>query len=224
VRIGALIQARMSSSRFPGKVLAPLAGQPLVLHTVARVREALPADCVVVVTSTAASDDPLAAYLDAKTIPCIRGSLDDVFGRMLHALDRTRFDWFFRISADSPFVLPGLMREMIKRAAPDVDLVTNVLRRTFPKGHSLELIRTDRFRDIDRAQLTADDREHVTPYFYRHADKFNIVSFENLDAVPQHYVIDTMDDLVRLQHWVATATVPTTARFTVLESKASAGR
>jgi spore coat polysaccharide biosynthesis protein SpsF len=202
MRIGAFIQARMSSSRFPGKVLAPLNGQPIILHAVERVCAALNRENVIVLTSEAESDDPLVHYLDDKRIAVVRGPLDDVIGRFRRGLARANFDWFFRVTADSPLLRPDLMSSMRNHAGlPDVDLISNVVRRTFPRGHSMELIRSETFLALDDADLSASDREHVTSVFYRFPDRYKIVSFEMNGSGygGAGYAVDTIDDLKRLE-------------------------
>jgi spore coat polysaccharide biosynthesis protein SpsF len=202
MRVGAFIQARMNSSRFPGKVLAPLNGRPIILHSVERARTALTRDDVFVLTSEAESDDPLASYLEYKRIPVVRGPLDDVIERFRRGLAHTNFDWFFRISGDSPLLRPDLMTSMQRQAGfPNIDLVSNVVRRTFPRGHSMELIRSKPFLALDDKELSASDREHVTPVFYRFPDRYGIVSFEMAGSGygGSGYAVDTIDDLKRLE-------------------------
>jgi spore coat polysaccharide biosynthesis protein SpsF len=205
MRVGAFIQARMSSSRFPGKVLAPLNGRPIILYSVERARAALNRDDVFVLTSDAESDDPLANYLEHMGIPVVRGPLDDVFDRFRRGLARANFDWFFRISADSPLLRPDLMTSMQRQVgSPNIDLVSNVVRRTFPRGHSMELIRSKTFLALDDTELSGSDREHVTPVFYRFPDRYGIVSFEMAGTGygGSGYAVDTIDDLKRLEELV----------------------
>src|SRR5436190_24302869 len=100
-RVRAFVQARMSSSRFPGKVLAPLHGQPLIRHVLERLAAVLPEQCIVVATSREASDDPLAAYLATLGVPVYRGELENVVGRFQRCLEAFPCEWLVRISADS---------------------------------------------------------------------------------------------------------------------------
>lgn len=202
MRIGAFIQARMSSSRFPGKVLAPLNGKPIILHTVERVCAALDPENVMVLTSEAESDDPLVSYLNDRGVALVRGPLDDVIGRFRCGLARANFDWFFRVSADSPLLRFDLISSMAKHAGlPGVDLISNVVRRTFPRGHSMELVRSETFLGLDDENLTASDREHVTSVFYRFPHRYKVVSLEMNGSGygASGYAVDTIDDLKRLE-------------------------
>jgi spore coat polysaccharide biosynthesis protein SpsF len=200
--IAAFIQARMSSTRFPGKVLAPLGGRPIIARVIDRVAGAVPPDRIVVVTSSENSDDPLAAYVEHLGFTVFRGPLDDVFARFRLCLDQYPCEWFFRISADSPLLNRAVLTAMLPHAAGGaVDLVTNVLRRTFPHGHSAELLNAQSFAAIPAGPLTAAEREHVTQHYYEHPAQFRIVNLETSDAAygAQNFAVDTLDDLRRLE-------------------------
>jgi spore coat polysaccharide biosynthesis protein SpsF len=200
----AFIQARMSSRRFPGKVLAPFRGQPIVRHVIGSVTSALPSVPVVVATSVDASDDPLAAYLSSIGIPVFRGPLTDVFRRFRNCLDMFPCDWILRVSGDSPLLDPRILKAVVGRVSKPVegvDVVTTIFPRTFPSGQNAELIRTEAFRAIDMGALTDHDREHVTPCFYRHPDRFGIVNVSSgsPSLATLRLAVDSPEDLERLE-------------------------
>ncbi len=197
----AFVQARMSSQRFPGKVLAPFRGEPVVRHVVRAVAEVVGEQSVVVATSTDSSDDPLVAYLSSLGVATFRGPLDDVFERFRLCLRDFPCEWILRISADSPLLDRELLRRVVDAAAPGVDLVSTITVRTFPHGQSAELIRSDTLLALDPGELTSDDREHVTPFFYREAHRFRILSIESdsPERAGESLVIDTIEDLRRLE-------------------------
>jgi spore coat polysaccharide biosynthesis protein SpsF len=199
--VRAFVQARMSSRRFPGKVLAPFRGQPIIWHVVQRIAAALPEVPVVVATSGEPSDDPLAAYLGSRGVACHRGPLADVFGRFRTCLAEFPCDWVLRVCADSPLLEEEMLRRVVDARAEGVDLVTTTLRRTFPRGSNAELIRADSLTAIDERQLTAHDREHVTPFFHRNADRFRIINVESGDPgrAALSVAVDTIEDLARLE-------------------------
>lgn len=199
--VRAIIQARMSSVRFPGKVLAPISGKPLVDHVLERVQRAVAAEKIVVATSDQPSDDPLAAHVAARGIAVFRGPLEDVFQRFRLCVQEFPCDWFFRICADSPIYNEQLLRSFLMHTRANVDLVTNVFPRTFPKGHSVELLRTESFVLLDSGKFDANEKEHVTKFYYNHPDRFTIVNVEsgNPDLSSLNYCIDTLEDLRRLE-------------------------
>ena len=196
-----LVQARMSSRRFPGKVLAPLRGEPIIRHVLRAVECALPGAPAIVVTSVESSDDPLAAYVASLGVPVFRGPRDDVFERFRLCVTRHPCDAVLRVCADSPRLDPGVLRAVAARGERgDADLVTTTFPRTYPRGQNAELIRTAVLLDVSARELTAHDREHVTAFFYRHPERFRIVNLEsgNPRLATLSVAVDTIDDLERL--------------------------
>jgi spore coat polysaccharide biosynthesis protein SpsF len=191
----------MSSRRFPGKVLAPFRGEPIIRHVVRAVETALPEVPLLVVTSVERSDDPLVAYLRDLGVDCFRGPLDDVQARFREALSAHPCDWVLRICADSPLLDVDVLRRVVEARASDIDLVTTTEPRTFPKGQNAELIRTRSLLAIPDGDLDAEDREHVTRLFHRHPDRFRLVNVVRNGASAAHesVAVDTIEDLLRLE-------------------------
>lgn len=204
--IRVFIQARMSSQRFPGKVLAPFRGQPLIRNVIDRVAHAVPLSQIVVVTSVDPTDDPLSLYIQHLQVACFRGSLEDVFSRFQRALNLYPCEWLIRVSGDSPLMDGEIITTMLDYALHDpnrdqVSLYTNVFPRTFPVGHSVEIIHAQRFAAISADTLTADEKEHVTKVFYNHPAQYGIINRESGDPslAQKRLVVDTLDDLRRLE-------------------------
>ncbi len=197
-----MVQARMSSNRFPGKVLAPLGGKPVIAHVLSRICEAVPRERVVLVTSEDASDDPLATYVrTALELMVFRGSLDDVAGRFQACLHALPCEWFVRICGDSPAIDPELLGWMLERVSDDLDLLTNVAERTFPTGESIEIVRARTFLALGAGDLTPEEREHVTLGLYRHPERYRIRSVVAADPTlaSRRLVVDTLEDLRALE-------------------------
>lgn len=190
------IQARMSSNRLPGKVLMPFNGRPIIQNVV----DAVGVDKAVVITSIEPSDDPLADYLVNNHIHHFRGDLNDVLARFCSALHKFKPEWVMRICADSPLIPSYLIKNMSEIERGNHDLITNVFPRTFPKGHSVEILKSEALLALqDMEDLTADDREHVTSYFYRNNSAYKILSVtqpENMND--RDYAVDTREDYERL--------------------------
>ncbi|WKZ36517.1 MAG: NTP transferase domain-containing protein [Anaerolineales bacterium] len=201
MNINLIIQARMSSSRFPGKVLAPVNGKPMISHVVERLNRAFNKSAIIIATSDETSDAPLALYGHSLGVTVFRGSLNDVFERFRVCLQENPCDWFFRVSADSPYLNSKILTTMASYVDDSLDLITNVQKRTFPHGHSLELLNAKTFCRIDPSRLSADDREHVTKFYYAHTGEFRILNFENMDPdyARLNFVVDTLDDLRRVE-------------------------
>lgn len=199
------IQARMSSSRYPGKVLAPFKGRPIVAHVVDKIAQSIPKDRIVLLTSIEPSDDPLALFVRDIGVNVYRGSLNKVFDRFRGCLKEHPCNWFFRVCADSPLIDAEILNAMCLRAErSDVDLITNIQIRTFPKGHSAELIRSETFAKIDSGRLTPDEQEHITKVYYNYPEKFRIINVEsgNQLLTNYNYCVDTVDDILRLEQMI----------------------
>lgn len=196
--IGAVVQARMSSQRLPGKVLMALGDRPALAHLLDRLACASELDGVVVATSTQPDDDAIAAFCAERGTRCHRGPLDDVAARMADAAG----DWeaFVRVNGDSPLLDPALVDHGVRlfRAGDDVDLVSNVWpRRSFPRGQSVEVVRTALLRAA-LSDLDAEGREHVTLRLYDRPG-VRVVGFAaDHDASDRTLALDTPADAERL--------------------------
>jgi spore coat polysaccharide biosynthesis protein SpsF len=196
------IQARMSSARFPGKMLAPFAGRPLIAQVLERFREFDLHSRVVVLTSIDSTDDPLADFVASRcSVPVFRGDLDNVVARFQSALAEYPCEWFVRISGDSPLIDASLVHAMIGFSDHNKDVVSNVVRRTFPPGQSVECVRSDVFRTLDSKKLTSDQREHVTKVFYDRPHDWRVRSVicEDPSWMGVRMVVDHLDDLRALE-------------------------
>jgi spore coat polysaccharide biosynthesis protein SpsF len=201
--VAAFVQARMSSRRFPGKTLAPFRGRPVIAHVFDRVRcvRAIDAANLVLLTSTDSSDDPLATYAASLGVEVYRGPLDDVFARFQRCAAGRRAEWIVRINGDSPLMSPAILEAVIANAGAEWDLVTTIVPRTLPKGQNPELIRVETLLNTDPARLSADNREHVTQYYYQHPEEFRIARLHSSrpELADLNLSIDTVEDLRRLE-------------------------
>jgi len=199
--IVATIQVRMSSSRLPGKALCNVCGRTILGHVVDRLRQCKTIDGLWIATSTDRADEAIAAFAKREGINLYRGSLEDVAGRLLNAAQAAAADALVRINADSPLIDPAIVDRAVtlyRKERPD--LVSNVLRHTFPRGQSAEVIRVPALARAYREITSADEREHVTPWFYANPARVRIVGFET--ARPRETMklsVDTAEDLHRIE-------------------------
>jgi len=193
----AIIQARMGSSRLPGKSLAEVEGRPMLWHVIERVKRACLIDRVVVATSTAKADDAIEATCRDMGVTCYRGSENDVLDRYYMAARAERAPQVVRITADCPLIDPEVVDRVVRRfQRGDVDYATNAMVRTYPDGLDTEVFS---FSALERAWHEANktsEREHVTPYL--RMGKFRTANVE-CDSVTlyQHYrwTVDEAEDL-----------------------------
>jgi spore coat polysaccharide biosynthesis protein SpsF (cytidylyltransferase family) len=200
-RVAAVVQARMSSRRLPGKILKSLAGRPSLDYLLDALRSCQRLSTIVVATSVDASDDPTAAFAVARGLPCHRGSLDDVARRLLDAALTTGADAFVRVNGDSPLLDSRLVDQAVAiYQAGGVEVVSNVHPRSFPKGQSVEVISVAAMRRAVAAMDAAHDREHVTPYIYSHERDFVIRSFQAARPRPELQLsVDSPEDFARCE-------------------------
>ena len=202
MKLMVFIQARMSSTRFPGKMLAPFLGKPLIYHLVENVRAVVPIENICVLTSNQDSDIPLRAYLEALDINVFCGELNNVFERYRSAALAYGAGWIVRICGDSPLIDGRVIKHCLDKVSNDFDIVSNVFPRTFPKGQSVEIIKSSLFHTVNRNELTSEDMEHVTKYFYKNSSNYRIHSIKSNNAVHKEIntCVDTVEDLRRLEN------------------------
>lgn len=201
--ISALIQARMSSQRLPGKVLLPLAGRTVLEQVVARVRSAQRLVAVAVVTSSEPSDDPIAALCQERKIPHYRGSLNDVLDRYYQAAKALGCDSICRITADCPLIPPELINLVASEfEAGNYDYAaTNrpLGQESYPDGFDIEIIRATALEAAWKEARDPFEREHVTPFIWRHPDRFRCF-FQRCkgDLSKVRLTLDTREDYDKL--------------------------
>jgi spore coat polysaccharide biosynthesis protein SpsF len=200
----AIVQARMSSRRLPGKVLRPLAGIPMLRRVVDRVAASPGISRVVLATSVDASDDAVAAFCRDGGIVCHRGPLDDVGARFVAAAEAEGVDAFVRITGDSPLMDAAIVGEAAALyRTGDWDLVTNVLVRSFPIGQSVEVLRLSTFKAMQDRIADPAQREHVTQFYYAHPAQFRILGFTGGgDAAAVQLSVDTPEDFAAAERLI----------------------
>lgn len=160
-----VVQARMGSTRLPGKVLRDLAGRPMLAQLLRRLRDCTSLDEIVVATSIAVSDDPIAEFGASEGVRVCRGSEADVLGRILDAARATQADVIVRVTGDCPLIDARVTDRVVDELTTDssaADYASNVLRRTFPRGLDVEALYLDTLLRVDRLARTDPGREHVT--------------------------------------------------------------
>jgi len=180
MKVAAIVQARMSSSRFAGKVLKPLAGVPLLWHTLQRVRQVPEIEEVILATSTADKDIPLVAFAQKERIPVFRGSESDVLERYCLAARVFRLDVVVRVTGDCPFIDPDVTGRTVRLFLDtSSDYVSNTLVRTFPRGTDTEVFTVEALERAHARASMQEEREHVTMFMYRHPEMFACQGLKN---------------------------------------------
>ena len=214
------IEARMQSSRLPGKVLLPICGKPMIQHMVERLREAKLIDDVVIATTEHPSCDPIEELAKANDISVFRGSEDDVLARVLGAARHFDADVIVETTGDCPLHDARL----IDKAVADfmlgcTDFVSNISPYTTPRGTDVRIFTTEALAEVDRISDDPADHEHVSLYFMeRHAEyrHRNVETHLGEDAPNYRLTVDTPEDF-RLVETVYEALYPSNPRFTLFD-------
>lgn len=198
MKVVCTIEARMTSSRLPGKVLKEIVGQPVLALMIERLKRVPSIDQIVIATTDLPTDDPVEALANDLNVGVFRGSEDDVLDRVLKAAQAYDADVIIETTGDCPLIDPVIVEDCIqayKRAG--VDYLSNVLKRTYPIGMDTQVFATDILADVAKRTDDPDDHEHVSLFIYRHPDLY---SLENV-AAPDHHTapdlaltLDTAED------------------------------
>lgn len=203
MNVAAIIQARMGSSRLPGKVLMNLDGKSLLEHVIHRVQAIPSVRDILVATSEDPSDDLLAEWCHQRNIHVVRGAVHNVLQRFAQAANQTDAEWILRVTADDPFKDPQLAEQAITYARTGLyDVVCNVLPPSYPEGLDVELMRKKSLQLAAQQSQDAYEQEHVTQYFYRHPETFRLYNMQTPDH--QNYsalrvTLDTEPDFLLCQ-------------------------
>lgn len=196
MRIDAIMQARMTSSRLPGKSMRVFGAKPSIGYLIERLERSEELGGLIVATSDEASDDPIAAYAESLGVRVHRGPLANVAERFLQAAERFRLDAFVRVTGDSPLLDQRLVDEGVRiYREGGTDIVTNVYPSTHPSGQSFEVVSADLFRRTFPELSDPQDLEHVTRFFYRNGERFRIRNLESeRDEHSLQLSVDTEED------------------------------
>lgn len=205
MKIGAVIQARVSSTRLPAKVLRELpfgSGITVLEQVIRRLGKARKVDSIIVATSRRREDDAIARIALRSGAKCYRGSLNDVLSRYYHAARENELDAVVRITSDCPCIDPALVDRVIGRhRASLADYTSNTLKRSFPRGFDVEVMKFAALEDAHENAKKGYEREHVTPYIYGHPECFKIEQLKappGLSAPDIRITLDTEEDYTLL--------------------------
>ncbi|MEN0057471.1 MAG: glycosyltransferase family protein [Bdellovibrio sp.] len=196
--IAVIVQARLGSTRLPGKVLMDIAGYPLIHHVFARLKPSTLVNKFILATTDLPQDDALAEWAAQQGLDCYRGSETDVLDRYYQAAKIFKVDIVVRVTADDPFkdyrMLDAMLAELETKKK---DFISNNNPPSFPEGMDLEIMTFESLQKAAQQARDSFEREHVTQYIYRHPEMFKIANFRNQegDFSDLRWTLDTEADL-----------------------------
>lgn len=198
MKVVAIIQARMTSTRLPGKVLMQVQGKSLLEYQLERVKRSKFIDEIVVATTVNTSDDPIVKLCDKIGVSIYRGSEEDVLSRYYGAAIQFEADVIVRLTSDCPLIDSEIIDQVIKLYMSrhnGLDYVSNTLKRTYPRGLDTEAFSLRSLQTAYENAYFKSEREHVTPYIYMNSNKFNIENLSFPQNLSKHrWTVDTKED------------------------------
>jgi spore coat polysaccharide biosynthesis protein SpsF len=174
VRLVVVVQARVSSTRLPGKVLLPVAGAPMLVRMVERLRAARAPMEVAVATSTDSADDPIVALCRAIDVPCHRGHPTDLLARHLSCARERGADLCAKIPSDCPLIDPAVVDRVVAHWTDELDYLSNLHPPSYPDGNDVEIVPVELLALAAREAQRGFEREHTTPFFWERPGRFRL--------------------------------------------------
>ena len=200
MKVIAIIQARMGSTRLPGKVMMKVSGSTVLEHVITRVAQSKSIDEIIIATTTKLDDDIIVEESKRLGIKYYRGSEEDVLSRYYYAAKENNADVVIRITSDCPLIDSEIIDRMMykfKELYDDdkVDYLSNTIERTFPRGLDVEIFLFEILEQTFYNAEKAYEREHVTPYIYESSDKFKVIGYKSDINYSHHrWTLDTPED------------------------------
>lgn len=196
MEIVAIVQARMGSTRLPGKILKTVLGKPLLGYLIDRLKRAKYLSKIVIATTDQRQDDAIAAFALSQNVGLFRGSEEDVLDRYAQAAVAYHADVIVRITSDCPLMDPEVIDRGIQIFLDNrYDYVSNTIHRTYPRGLDVEIFSRKALNFAAKEASNREEREHVTPYILRHPELFTLKNFSHHhDLSSFRWTIDTNED------------------------------
>ncbi|MGM8366490.1 cytidylyltransferase domain-containing protein [Virgibacillus sp. W0181] len=203
MKVVAIIQARMGSTRLPGKIMKKVLDKSLLEYQIERVKRSKLIGEIVIATTTSESEEPIVDFCKKHFISYYRGSEDDVLSRYYEAAEEYNADVVVRLTSDCPLIDPEIIDKVISiylKRKEGIDYVSNTLERTYPRGMDTEVFSYDALKTANDNAVSPPEREHVTPYFFQNPRMFKILSVTSDTNHSEHrWTVDTLEDFVLIE-------------------------
>lgn len=198
MKVICIVQARVGSTRLPGKVLKKICGKTVLQHDIERLCRVKNIDDLIIATTELKADDQIVEQCLKLDVKYFRGSEKDVLSRYYLAAKKNQADVVVRVTSDCPLIDPDTVEKIIDCYLMNqevYDYVSNTIDRTFPRGLDAEVFS---FASLEKSFISATkeyEREHVTPYIYQHPDEFKTFQYKNeIDYSDYRWTLDTEED------------------------------
>lgn len=216
MKIVAIIQARMGSTRLPGKILKKVLEKPLLEYQIERVKRAKLVDEIVIATTTNNSEQPIIDFCEKHSILYYRGSEEDVLSRYYEAAKEYKADTIIRLTSDCPIIDPVVIDKIIEYYTdnqPLYNYVSNTINRTYPRGYDTEVISYKALENVYQRATSKSEKEHVTSYVFQNPHLFHIEQILNgTDHSNFRLTVDTYEDFVLISK-IITSLYPSKPTF-----------
>ena len=213
-----IVQARMTSTRLPGKILKKVLGKSLLEYQIERLGQVKLADEVVIATTINETDEPIVQLCNNLSTPYFRGSQEDVLSRYYETAKAHQADLIVRVTSDCPLIDPQVIDRVIKfyiDHQTEYDYVSNSLERTYPRGMDTEVFSFNALQEAFLGATALPDREHVTPFIHRQPQRYSLASVNYSDNQSHHrWTVDTPEDFELIKR-ILEAIYPNLPDFTL---------
>ena len=206
MKVVCLVQARVGSTRLPGKILKEICGKTILHHEIDRLKKCKEIDEIVIATTDKEDDDKIVNEAKKLSVKYFRGSENDVLSRFYYSAKENNADIIVRVTSDCPCIDFEILDKMLiyfkeKYKEKQVDYLSNTIKRTYPRGYDIEIFT---FSALEKSYINAKkeyEREHVTPYIYDKTNNFLKLSFENKEDYSEYRVtLDTIEDFIVIKN------------------------
>lgn len=206
MKVVCLVQARVGSTRLPGKILKEICGKTILHHEIDRLKKCKEIDEIVIATTDKEDDDKIVNEAKKLSVKYFRGSENDVLSRFYYAAKENNADIIVRVTSDCPCIDFEILDKMLiyfkeKYKEKQVDYLSNTIKRTYPRGYDIEIFT---FSALEKSYINAKkeyEREHVTPYIYDKTNNFLKLPFENKEDYSEYRVtLDTIEDFIVIKN------------------------
>lgn len=206
MKVVCLVQARVGSTRLPGKILKEICGKTILHHEIDRLKKCKEIDEIVIATTDKKDDDKIVNEAKKLSVKYFRGSENDVLSRFYYAAKENNADIIVRVTSDCPCIDFEILDKMLiyfkdKYKEKQIDYLSNTINRTYPRGYDIEIFT---FSALEKSYINAEkeyEREHVTPYIYDKTNNFLKLSFENKEDYSEYRVtLDTIEDFIVIKN------------------------